>query len=942
MTTVQKYMKMKKEAFHHYWAQRILSQVGYMIKIFETKQKMLPDMITQVVEELYESFNEQGTIEKAIAIQSEEKLKIYSKMAKEYRVVCAAHAHIDMNWMWGMQETVSVVIDTFQTMLNLMDEYPEFKFSQSQASTYKIIDEYCPSMLPAIKQRVKEGRWEVTASSWVELDKNMSGTEAMARHLLYSKKYLSKLLDITEESIELDFEPDTFGHSAVVPEILQQGGVKYYYHCRGFDDESIYRWKAQSGASVLVYREPVWYNGAIEYDMMLGVPEYCTDNHTDIMMKVYGVGDHGGGPTRRDIERIMDMATWPIMPQINFGTMHEFFHELEKNIDQFPVIDRELNFAFTGCYTSQGRIKMANRLGEDRLYDGETLSAFASIQEKSGAYSKRFDKAWEKILFNQFHDILPGSGVVETREYAMGLFQEALSYSVANANRAMKVIGDAIDTSALAGETDFQSISEGAGVGYNITKTSKKMGLSQSHNFGFSHTHRGNGDTRIYTMFNTTQYDREDVTDITIWDWKYETDEIIVIDSKGNEVEFEIIEKDAHYWLHHFTRIAVLTKVPAFGFSTYCVKRRALTKETVAVYPDPRVHKMEDGTVVMENENIKAVFATDTMKLVSLTDKQSNQELVKSNNTSGYFRYIEEEDVNGMSAWIVGGYSKVIDLNETSFVRITDKHLSGTRQWIEYDMKFMSSNIKVKISLDQKSTTLRYTTTVDWHEIGKRGEVTPQLQFFVPFSYKADQYRYDIPAGYVDRDEKGHDVPAIMYAAAIPNVGGSTLMLTTDCKYGYRAKDQSLTVNLLRSSYEPDPYPEFGVHSMDIGIVVCENADWTKLLQKAIQFSHPIYPYSNSVHGGTYALEHSFLKVSDNVKVSTVKIDEAKEDSLIVRMYHCSEQQEEVVVTTAASVESAKMIDILENEIEDVKVDGDSIKLQIPAYSLRTLKVKEK
>ena len=165
-----------------------------------------------------------------------------------------------MNWMWGYQETVALTIDTVRTILTLMEEYPEFKFSQSQASVYHILERYAPAVLDQVKQRVKEGRWEVIASSWVENDKNMSGGESMARHLLCTKKYLSELLDISEDSLNLDFEPDTFGHSRNIPEILRNGGVSRYYHCRGYDGENIYRWRAPSGAEVLVYREPTWYS----------------------------------------------------------------------------------------------------------------------------------------------------------------------------------------------------------------------------------------------------------------------------------------------------------------------------------------------------------------------------------------------------------------------------------------------------------------------------------------------------------------------------------------------------------------------------------------------------------------------------------------------------------------------------------------------------------
>ena len=330
MNVIQKYQFLLEKTNHSYWEKRILSQIAFMLKVSEVKEHRFDEVLEQGLDQLTAALEKEGVISDQAARKVEEELSVLSPEAKKYKVICTAHAHIDMNWMWGFQETVAVTIDTFRTMLKLLKEYPEFTFSQSQASTYRIIEQYYPEMLPEIKQRIHEGRWEVTASTWVECDKNMPNGESLSRQVLYTKKYLSKLLEIPEESMELDFEPDTFGHSANVPEILTNGNVKYLYHCRGYMGHHVYRWKAPSGAEVLAYREPYWYNADIEYDMLLNVPEFCQKHNIDIMLKVYGVGDHGGGPTRRDIEILRDMASWPLQPKLEFGTYHQFFHELEQ------------------------------------------------------------------------------------------------------------------------------------------------------------------------------------------------------------------------------------------------------------------------------------------------------------------------------------------------------------------------------------------------------------------------------------------------------------------------------------------------------------------------------------------------------------------------------------------------------------------------------------
>ena len=361
-----------------YWQERLLAQLAYLDQAMTCRDVSRKDFEAEL-DRLAGGVEKTGALTKEMVLEAEARLgAVYGELVKSAQVIFAAHAHIDMNWEWGFDETVGVIIDTFQTMLDLMEEFPDFYFSQSQASTYAVIEQYCPSLLEPIRQRIAQGRWEVTASTWVEHDKNMAGTEAMLRQLICAKRYLSRLLGVDMDSLNLDFEPDTFGHSAYVPQVLRSAGVNYYYHCRGYDGKRAYRFRAPSGQEVLAYCEPNWYLGPVTYDMLSYVPAFCRQNGVDTAMVVYGVGDHGGGPTRRDIRRIRDMAAWPLLPRISMGRMGQFFQALEKARDRLPVVDRELNFVFTGCYTAQSRIKQANRYGEDRLHDSQALCAMAA------------------------------------------------------------------------------------------------------------------------------------------------------------------------------------------------------------------------------------------------------------------------------------------------------------------------------------------------------------------------------------------------------------------------------------------------------------------------------------------------------------------------------------------------------------------------------------
>ena len=941
----EQFMEMLKEGKTNYWAERILTEIGYLLCVAQSKEKAPDPVLTGTAASLYARYKDEGAITKASAIEAEKRLLPLSGEAREYKIMFAGHAHIDMNWMWGYQETVNLTIDTFHTMLKLMEEYPQFTFSQSQASVYEMIEKFSPSMLPAIRRRIQEGRWEVTASSWVEPDKNMSGTESQARHILYTKQYLSKLLEIPGDSMEIDFEPDTFGHSACVPEILNQGGVKYYYHCRGFDKYSLFRWRAPSGAEVLVDREADWYLGPVRYDKVWEVPDYCRKNRHDTMLCVYGVGDHGGGPTRRDIERIIDMQGWPLMPQVSFGTLKEFFHGAEKNRENFPIVEDELNYVLTGCYTTQGRIKLANRVGEDRMYDAEALTSMASISDtgKSEISPVGIGQAWKNVLFNQFHDILPGSGVAETREYAMGRFQEALAYAGSNAGAAMRVLGDWADTSFWGESTGQDSSSEGAGAGYGVGQTGQRYENGGSWEYGFTQTHRGKGDARAYTLFNTTQYEREELVTITVWDWDYDEEEITVLDSGGNKVPCQVLERGTQYWQHTYIKLVFKAIVPPMGYASYCVKRDA---EKLSVHyqqeiNDHRVHSMEDGKIVLENDRIRAEFSTETMKLTSFLEKCSGQELTDTDRPAAGFRYIEEDDTYRMTSWIVGTYTKVVDINETSAVKIIEKQLEGMRKWIDYKMSFGRSGIGVRVSLDEGSSILKFDLTVDWQESGKEGCV-PQLQFYVPVGYKTEEYLCDIPCGCKERPALGHDVPTVYYGAALPQTAETAMFLTSNCKYGFRGNDCSMAYTLLRGAYDPDPYPDLGIHYISLGLGVENSLSWSRFLKQGILFSHPIYAYSNTIHKGSGRDSQSFLCIDGDVKLSALKIPESEKNAWILRLYHCSPQDETATLRSYFPIERAELTDILEQTEDggEVEVENSSkVELTIPPYGIRTIKI---
>ena len=174
------------------------------------------------------SIAESGNVIESVK-EAEAILSPMGAVAKEYTVHCVGHGHIDMNWMWNWPETVATTNDTFTTVDRLMDEFPQFHYSQSQASVYQIMQDYLPELYAKVKQRVAEGRWEITANHWVEGDKNLASGEILCRHILYTKRFLKQEFGLAYDAVSIDWEPDTFGHAHTIPTILNKAGIRRYY-----------------------------------------------------------------------------------------------------------------------------------------------------------------------------------------------------------------------------------------------------------------------------------------------------------------------------------------------------------------------------------------------------------------------------------------------------------------------------------------------------------------------------------------------------------------------------------------------------------------------------------------------------------------------------------------------------------------------------------------
>src|SRR6516162_7022034 len=361
---------------------------------------------------------------------AQSKLTLLKPWLQQFTIHAVGNSHIDMAWLWPWTETVEVVRNTFQSVLDLMREYPDFKFTMSSARTYEWIEEKYPDLFKQIEQRVKEGRWEVIGGMWVEPDLNMPDGESLVRQILVGKEYFQKNFGA---DIKIGWNPDSFGYNWQLPQIYKRSGINYFVtqkllwaHEFTTFPYKLFWWQAPDGSRLLTYFPSDYANAIDPLKMARDSANYgplvwkynggtgSAPAGSLQMMYLYGVGDHGGGPTRVDLDTAVRwQKTDVVFPKLEFSTAASFLDNLSKNENELnlPTWKGELYFQYhRGVQTSQAEEKRGNRKGEVALLNAEKLASIGTLFGQPYPQAD-FDSSWKKVLFNQFHDILPGSGI---------------------------------------------------------------------------------------------------------------------------------------------------------------------------------------------------------------------------------------------------------------------------------------------------------------------------------------------------------------------------------------------------------------------------------------------------------------------------------------------------------------------------------------------------
>jgi alpha-mannosidase len=375
-----------------------------------------------------------------------------------------SQAHLDPVWLWPWRDGCAEALTTMQSALDRMQETSGFCFSQSAAATYRWAQEMDGRLFEEVHRRVGEGRWEVVNGWVVEPDCNIPSTESFVRQCLYGKRYFARQLGV---NVRVGYNVDSFGHGDGLPQILARAGYRYYVMMRPqaheLDLPMLFWWESPDGSRVLTWRIPTSYGQSFEAtagdleESIRAAVDRCFPPGFDHGAFFLGVGNHGGGPTRSHLQRVVALQRDRSLPELRFSTLADFFSEIEKSpaFKDVPVVRRELQHHARGCYSAMGEIKAINRRAERGLVKAETLAAVLDMDRRGDNAKEALGEAWWKLLFNQFHDVLAGSCVRSSYRDARDSLGAVCEAADSVAVRSLHSLARGVDTSGSPGGVLF-------------------------------------------------------------------------------------------------------------------------------------------------------------------------------------------------------------------------------------------------------------------------------------------------------------------------------------------------------------------------------------------------------------------------------------------------------------------------------------------------------
>jgi alpha-mannosidase len=837
--------------------------------------------------------------------QAQVKLEALKPWLQRFTIRAVGNSHIDMAWLWPWTETVEVVRNTFQSVLDLMREYPDFKFTMSSARTYEWMQEKYPDLFEQIQQRVKEGRWEIIGGMWVEPDLNMPDGESLTRQILVGKRYFQKNFGV---DVKIGWNPDSFGYNWQLPQIYKKSGMDYFVtqkllwaHEFTTFPYKLFWWQAPDGSRLLTYF-PHDYAGGIDAeplgkDLSIWMPSIYGKTLSDHpqMMHLYGVGDHGGGPTRVMLDNAEKLKSpQAVFPKLEFSFASGFFGDLEKKLPgmQVPTWNGELYFQYhRGVFTTQAETKRRIRRAEEAVLDAEKFASLASLYGRTYP-QEGMEQIWKNLLFDHFHDIMPGSGIAVNYLDAKRNLENVDRAATDITRGAMREIAAHVDT-------------------------------------------RSEGVPLI--VFNSLSWPRSEIIEAEA-QLPAPAAEIQVFDASGKTAESQLLAMDKET---HRARFLLAVEVPAMGYRVYFVRGAARGPVTHSI--------LKASGDLLENEFVRVKIDPQSGCMTSLVDKRSGSEALApaetdtggpKNAVCGNLLQTFIDKPKQWDAWNIDAdfEAKHWDLDHADEVKLAES--GPLRAVIRIRNHFQNSTFIRDVTLYAGAPRVDVKMQTEWHE----KHILLKVAF--PLSAHNDNATYEIPYGTVERpttrntpgEQAQFEVPGYRWGDISDAKHGFSLL--NDCKYGYDAKGNVLRLSLLRSPEWPDPHADEGHHEFTYSLYP-HGGGWREALtvRRGYELNYKLFSMQTAKHEGALAAEHSFVKAQpENIVVTALKKAE-DDDGLILRFYEWAGKETDVRIEVPPGMRSAEETNLMEARIGDLPFGVDSVVVHTKPYEIKTVRV---
>ena len=766
------------------------------------------------------------------------------------------NAHLDPVWLWRWQEGYSEVLATFRSALDRLNEFDDFVFTCAGAAYYNWVEESDPQMFSEIRQRVKEGRWVIVGGWWIQPDCNAPSGESYARHALYSQRYFKEKFGVTAK---VGYNVDSFGHNGMIPQLIKNADMDAYVFMRPSTKEKqypfpddVFMWESPDGTKVPAFRilESYCTNDFEKLEEKAVKHLEISDEEKLPLMCFYGVGNHGGGPTIKNLQILGDLIEREGKEKYKLSSPDEYFAELDKS--NLKTLKGDIQNHAVGCFTAVMKIKELNRESEAKLYSAETFNSAAKQLGLGG--TEDLSDAWKKVLFNQFHDIMGGCCMRAAVDDAVKSYGYSCTLADETENRALQKIAWNIDTS------------KGLPV------------LNERHNSNVRHVERiwERNDMGVpVVLFNPLPFE---VTEPVNLGFVYSS----VTDNDGNDIPLQTVRSTITNCEFGLRESRIVATVPACGWKLFwCYGKRENKSETK--------NMLNVSEEVIENNWFK--IKLENGNISSVIDKEKNCELLNEEVRA----IVLDEKHCDTWAHDVFKFDKVIGEFTAENIKVVEEgDICAT---IRINSRYNNSAMQVFLTLYRDIPEVYLDYRVNWQEEHK------MLKVEFPTVFKNGKTVKGIPYGFLETPSDRTESPMQNFLCIGEDDYG--LGISTDTRSAYDSENGVLRVTALRSPIFADHYgwrddrcefTEQGEHRFNLNIGTFKG-DYSKTYNSALCLATPIRVVLTTYHKGNIPSSASAVECDKvNVRVSAFKTAEDK-NGYILRCHETGGKETDAVIS---------------------------------------------